>query len=231
LLSQAAVSEELTLRKLRGTFQKSGEPTAAVPGDVDGGGDGERATSTEEELVVSDPTLFDAFDAEIVLSNTFRLQAADDLASIIRQRSQENQQAVEAFALRYELLSQEWDDFHTDYDDWRASDGGCNRETVITALGAFSLRLGALADQVRELPRAPFLRPLGELFVAAVEQEDEAFRALRNAWRPFDSVVFQVFDDERTEVNRLRRQVAAGVEDRLPRFAISAEDVESGAGR
>ena len=91
--------------------------------------------------------------------------------------------------------------------------------------------LGALADQVRELPRAPFLRPLGELFVAAVEQEDEAFRALRNTWRPFDSVVFEVFDDERTEVNRLRRQVAAGAEDLLPRFAISVEEVESGAGR
>ena len=63
--------------------------------------------------------------------------------------------------------------------------------------------------------------------VTAVEREDDALRVLRNTWRPFDSTVFTAFDDERAAVNRLRRQVAAGVEDLLPLYNLSAADVES----
>ncbi|MCH8206417.1 MAG: hypothetical protein IH956_05375 [Chloroflexi bacterium] len=240
-LSQAAQDEDLALRRLRGTFQKPDARSAGVPASTDQQEDGETdgtaseptqaetQVETQAELVAGDPTLFDAFDAQLVHSNTLRGQAADDLTAVIGGSSAANQAAVEAFAEAYDLLSQQWDRFHAGYDDWRASDGGCDREAIVTALGEFSLRLGALADEVRVLPRATFLRPLGELFVAAVEQEHDALRALRNAWRPFDSTVFTAFDDERAAVNRLRRQVAAGVQDLLPRYAISAEEVESGS--
>ena len=183
-LSQAAQEEDLALRRLRGTFQKSDESSARASDSTDQQEDGATETgasdSAQTGLVVGDPTLFDVFDAQLVQSNTSRGQAADDLTAVIGGSSAANQTAVDAFAQGYDLLSKQWDRFHADYDDWRVSDGGCDREAVVTALGGFSIGLGALADEVRDLPRATFLRPLGELLVAAVEQEDEALRALRN---------------------------------------------------
>ena len=67
---------------------------------------------------------------------------------------------------------------------------------------------------------------MGELFVEAAEREDEALRDLRNKWRPFDSEVYHRLDQERNEARRLRRQVTAGVQDLLPRYAISVQELE-----
>ena len=231
VLSQAADEEDLTLRRMRGNLQNpdaGARRGQASQTDSEGGtSDGSASRSTDSELVPTDPALFEAFDIQLVRSNSLRSQAADALAVVVDGSSAENQTAVDAFAEAYDQLSQQWDRFHAGYSGWRATDGGCDRAAVVTVLGEFSIRLGSLADEIRGLPRATVLRPLGELMVTAVEREDDALRLLRNTWRPFDSTVFTTFDNERAAVNRLRRQVAAGVEDLLPQFNLSAADVES----
>ena len=59
----------------------------------------------------------------------------------------------------------------------------------------------------------------------AAELEKQALLELRSSWRPFDANIYDTLDRERSTAGRLRRQVDAGLQDLLPRYAISAQDV------
>jgi hypothetical protein len=207
LLATAAEDEDLELRKLRSSFQKSTGSSSSKSG-----------TEGPSEA-------FEAFDSQLVKSNGMRRQARQDLIQVRQDISDPTQTALADFTKQYKLLIQEWDKFHKDYDDWRRTDGGCDRARAIDTLGRLNLRFGEISGKVRELPRATFLRPLGELFVEAAEREEEALRTLRNTWRPFDAEVYQALDRERNNVGKLRRQVDVGVQNLLGAYNISMQDI------
>ena len=214
ILAEAAEAEDLVLRNLRSGSQKSegsDETSPPGPGNV--------------AFTPLDATLLDAFNAQIVESNKRRQQAAQALADLIAQSSPENQAAVKEFADAFELLLRSWNGFHRGYDDWLRTEGGCDRAAAISKLGGFSLQFEQLANEVRELPRATFLRPLGELLIEAGEREERALRLLRNAWRPFDADIYTAFDRERAAVGKLRRQVVSGTQDLLARYDISGTEL------
>ena len=231
VLSGAADDVDLALRRLRGTFEEPEGGESTVVQDLDeqlaaGSGDGSQTPGAVVSIEPRDRTLFDAFDEQLVIGNTSRRQAVRELADIVAETAEENNTFVDEFAREYSRVTQDWDGFHEDYDDWRATEGGCDRAVAIQALGEFAARFDALTDAVRALPRATFLRPLGELFVVAAELEDEALRHLRNTWHPFDASVYEALDRERNEAKRLRRQVAVGVQDLIAQHGISAEEIE-----
>ena len=209
VLAGAAQEEDLALRRLRGTFVKLEEGQAG--GEV-----------TFQPQV---PAPFDDFDAQLVRSNASRREATQALAHLVDRASTDNEAAANKFATAYNLLTGKWDQFHQGYDKWRSTEGGCDRAAAIDTLGAFSIDFGKIATRVRELPRAPFLRPLGELIVEAAEREEQSLREMRNIWRPFDTEVYQALDRERSAVGKLRRQVASGIQDLLPRYDISPRDL------
>ena len=215
LLADAVEQEDLALRLLRGALPKSEENPSESNGDGDGPGD-------ETVPVGGDPTLFDSFDVQIVEANSARREAQRELASAVKSISEESRIAVESFASQYEALIEERDAFHRDYDGWRSTEGGCDRTKTVEALGGFSLRSAELSDLARALPRATFLRPLGELMVEAAEREEGAMGELRTSWRPFDPQVFQALDRQRNTSGKLRRQVALGIQELLESYGISA---------
>ena len=148
VLSQAADEEDLVLRRLRGGFQRPDADAGGIPSgqrdsqdETSGGGGSDSTEAGAAEL-------FGAFDAQLVRSNSLRSQAADDLSVVVEGSSAENEAAVEAFAEAYDRLSQQWDRFQADYNAWRNTEGGCDRASVVKALGEFSLKLGALAAAV-----------------------------------------------------------------------------------
>ena len=155
-------------------------------------------------------------------ANSARREAQRELASAVKSISEESRIAVESFASQYEALIEERDAFHRDYDGWRSTEGGCDRTKTVEALGGFSLRSAELSDLARALPRATFLRPLGELMVEAAEREEGAMGELRTSWRPFDPQVFQALDRQRNTSGKLRRQVALGIQELLESYGISA---------
>ena len=212
-LARAAEEEELALRRLRGTFQKD-----VVDAQANGG-------QGEITFTPLDPALFDAFDFQIVQSNSQRRQAAQSLSIILGDTSEDGEAAVTAFRQQYDVIVELGDGFHRDYDNWRGAEGGCDRSQAIARLGDFTLQFGGIATMVRDLPGATFLRPLGELLVEAVEREDRSVRALRNTWRPFDAQVYVEMDQERNTSGQLRRQVASGIEDLMARYDISPGDL------
>ena len=224
-LAQAAEEEDLALRRLRSTFQLVGETsngesevTVAEAETSSTANPGEAGAGT---FIATDPELFHAFDAQLVSSNAARLQARHILEDILEDISEETGVLVEGFIGQYQLLIQEWDDFHTDYDEWRQSEGGCDRSKANDTLGRFTVTFGNIATGVRGLPAATVLRPLGEILVEAAEREERALRVLRDTWRPYDVDIYAGLDQERATAGKLRRQVAVGIQELLERFGIS----------
>ena len=203
LLANAVEDEGLALRLLRG----------AIPNGEEGNG---------EAPATGEPTLFDFFDVEVVDANAARRQAGLELASALESVSSDSRNAIEAFVTQYTALNEEWAAFHGDYDGWRSTEGGCNRTKAVQALGGFAIRASEISGDVRDLPRATFLRPLGELMVEAAEREEGALKELRTSWRPFDPQVFQTLDRQRNTSGKLKRQVALGIQELLESYGIAS---------
>ena len=234
MLDRAADEEDLALRTLRSSFDRSDEPAVEAvsdgPGDEApeevpaGGPEGGGVTFSQR-----DPSLFGAFDARLIASNALRREALRALSDVSGDASAASRVTVAEFTVQYAALNRSWDAFHQDYDLWRVSEGGCDRAEVAATLGGFVLQFGELANGVRSLPGAVFLQPMGELFVEAAEREEEALRGLRSAWRPFEAAAFHALDQERVEARRLRRQVSSGLRELLARYDITAQEVERAA--
>ena len=226
LMAEAADAEDLALRNLRATFQKSDEeePSADVSDVLDPLSsvdelDSEPAPETGS-FVADDPTLFSAYESQLVSSNTTRRQALDVMGRITQALSDEHTLGLAEFNQEYQALAGEWNTFHRDYDQWRRTEGGCDREKAVETLVGFSIEMGQIAASARNLPGANILRPLGELLVEAVQREETSLRELSGSWRPFDSGIYQQHHDERLAAGKLTRQVGVGIQDLLERYGI-----------
>ena len=171
------------------------------------------------------PAQFEAFSSQVTLSARELRRAKELLADIVANTSQATNDAVTQFNAGYQALLQRWDTFHKQYDQWRSTEGGCDRAEAAQTLGGFAIRSGDLAATARSLPPLTLLRPLVELLVEAVEREEEALRQLRNTWVPFDVTVYAIYDSQRSEASGLRRQVASGLASLLANHGISAEEI------
>ena len=107
----------------------------------------------------------------------------------------------------------QWDAFHERYNEWRRTEGGCDRSEVLQAIGKFNILIGELVRQGRDLPQSGYLLPIYNLLVEAVEREEGAVRALRNSWQPFTVDAFIAVDRERDNANRLRREANIALEE------------------
>ena len=221
-LVQASEDEELALRALRGTFQKDGGSGESSSEESFENSFDEFGSEGGAEFTAGDPSLFDAFDAQLVRSNGARRQARQELADVQQDISEDTQVVVAEFITQYGLLLRQWDDFHSAYDQWRRTEGGCDRAKAVDTLGRFAVSFGELASDVRGLPSATVLRPLGEILVEAAEREERALRELRDTWRPFDVEVFRPLERERNVAGKLRRQVAVGIQELLEQYGISS---------
>ena len=133
------------------------------------------------------------------------------IEDIVDDDSADSLAEVEDFEGHYEKLLVEWDAFHQRYNEWRKTEGGCDRVEVLQALDRFNQRVGELGRKVRYLPQSGFLLPMYTLLVEAAEREEGAMRALYNSWRPFTIDAFKAVDLERVNSDRLRRQANIGL--------------------
>ena len=216
LMAEAADAEDLALRKLRATFQKSSdEETTPSASDVL---DPELSSSGSGSFVADDPSLSSVYESQVVSSNATRRQALNAMSQITRILSEDHQSGLAAFNAEYQALLDMWNGFHQDYDEWRRTEGGCDRQKAVEALVEFGVQMGQIAASVRDLPSANVLRPLEELLVVAVQREETAFRQLSDSWRPYDSDVYQQIHDQRLAAGRLIRQVGVGIQELLEQY-------------
>jgi hypothetical protein len=203
-LKADAQAEDQALKTLRDHFQAQADDSS-----VDAG----TAPATN-----SDP--FTAMNDLVARSDSTQERVRNELRGILQDTTAQQVVDIDNFRQRYDDLVRTWNEFHQRYDQWRRTEGGCNRREVMEQLGQFSLRLGEIAARVRNLPPASSVGPMSDTLVEAVQREEEALRVLRNTWRPFATDSFRALDEERTIANRLRRQAQVGTQEMLDRFGI-----------
>ena len=149
----------------------------------------------------------------IVRAETVLLRVDLSIEEIVEDKSAEQLGDLLEFQAAMAVLVSEWDEFHGDFSDWRAYNGGCDQSAVAEELAGFSQQSGSLARRVSELPQSDFLLPIYALVVEAAQRDAEAVRTLANTWTPFAVDVFKAVDEERVHTARLRRQAGISLEE------------------
>ena len=158
--------------------------------------------TSEDALADTGQTISDAPEADPIVPTDPEINLAE----------------LQVFYDEYDSLVVTWNEFHDRYNDWRASEGGCDRTEVTQALEQFSLRTGAIARDVRDLPRAGYLLPMYTSLVDAAGREENAIRTLRNSWQPFTVDAFKAVDEDRVNVDGLRREADIALQQLRNRF-------------
>ena len=175
---------------------------------------GETAAPVEPEPPGNSlPTLQAEFATVVEESKAVLGQVGQEIEEFVEDKSAEYLVDVREFDVAYGRLIGAWDSFHGDYDDWRNTDGGCDRIETLRELDGFSRRAAEISGEVRGLPRSGFLLPAYSLLVDAAEREAAAMRALYNSWRPFAIDAFAAVDQERANADRLRQQANTALQE------------------
>lgn len=117
------------------------------------------------------------------------------------------------FVRDYQSISQEWDKFNFDLEQWRAGLTACDRVVGQSALDAFAARATQVAQDARKSPRSPVLRDLSDLLIQAAERQEASLRQLRDAWQPSNPAAYEAVETERVAVARMRQEVRDGLYD------------------
>ena len=183
--------------------------------DADDDDNGATAATTTRTVSVRAPPLpdFDDTDDSVADSADAIDEALSDIEELADPDAGQGLTELARFQSEYRDVVTAWDDFHAEYGQWRADDGGCDRGQVAQDLEDFSARTGRLARTVRDLPSGGYLLPIYGLLTDAAAREENALRSLRYTWQPFTLDAFKAVDQQRIRTNDLRRQADIAVQE------------------
>ena len=161
------------------------------------------------------PPDFSAVDDSIQESEIALEQASRVLQSVDDDDIAATLSDLQTFTDEYVELRSAWDGFHDRYNDWRKSEGGCDRAEVVRTLDVFALRIGNIRREVRNLPLPADWLPIHTLLVEAVTVEENSIRTLYYTWQPFTAAPFGAVDQERIKTDRLRRAADIAIQERV----------------
>lgn len=178
--------------------QTGGQAPPAAPGAVPQ----ETSLSPLEQL---EAAVGESIDSLEDISRTIEETVDDKSAQYLTE--------LEGFNAEYQHLVQAWDAFHSEFDGWRESNGGCDQVEVTGKLEEFSQGAAKLGRMSRDLPQTGFLPPIYSLVVEAAVMDEAAMRTLYNSWRPFAVDVFRAVDEARLNSERLRRRAGIALQE------------------
>ena len=127
---------------------------------------------------------------------------------------------VSDFVGQYEAISKEWDLFHDDFDRWNAGLSSCHHNAMYLALNDFAVSFNSVTQQARDLSRGSTSGELADLLIASAEEEEAAFRHLRDRWRPNNVSLFENVEQQRTKSSQAQKSA----EDRAIELREGFED-------
>ena len=205
MLRRAAKAESSSLSGLFETLAKADEmvpPAIGIPALPEGD---ETTPSIELHLEAMTAAID---EAEAILRDTKRT-----IREILDGSASEDLDEVISFVSEYEMLRQNWDVFHERYNQWRRTEGGCDRGEVLQSVGQLKARIGDIGRRVRDLPQSGYLLSVYNLLVDAADREEGAIRVLQNTWQPFTVDAFIAVDRERDNANGLRREASIALQE------------------
>lgn len=166
-LVNAAELEAAAFRSLRDNWRNNEEPSAM-----------EGAGAPENSAALPGAHLFEQAESALSKSQTLRVEVADALDARQASLQPDVSAALSAFTVRFQNLENEWDQFHRDYDAFRAQEGQLSEKDAGTRLGALLSRLSDILDEVRALPTADATRQISQRLAAIGDAEQLALRRL-----------------------------------------------------
>ena len=191
----------------------------ATPDDSDSAQDtnGMPDSAAEEEDFSSH---FDTFEDTLDDTRSIRRRAGRDLEDLVEGFSQQDRRALAGFTSAFNRLINDWDDFHSELDEWVRTEGDCNRASAVAELNQYNQQFSDLTNRVRQLSQASYLRPSADLMSEAVDREGTALRTLASTWAPYESDVYRGLDAERSNAERLRRLSDRRIQELMERNGI-----------
>lgn len=127
---------------------------------------------------------------------------------------------VSAFVQQHAEISESWDRFHGDFDEWSASLSSCHPNAMREAVNGFAVSFNDVTQQARGLTRGKTSGEIADLLIVAAEEEEAAFRQLRDRWHPNNIALFENVDQHRTKAS----QAQNSAEDRVIELRDGFED-------
>ncbi len=119
-----------------------------------------------------------------------------------------DRETLAAFAANQQAINADWDQFHADFDGWRAGLTSCDRSAAWSAFRGFSGDFSAITEEARALPGSGITRELAYGAIDAAVLEESALRQLRDNWQPSDVALLGKVQVERNSASLLRRETA-----------------------
>ena len=121
-------------------------------------------------------------------------------------------EVVNEFAAAQESINDDWDEFHVDFDRWRASLNACDRTAAAAALRQFASDFAEITEQARDLPGTGIARELPDNVILAANNEEASLRMLRDKWQPGNPTLLENAQTERSNAADLLRATAIEVD-------------------
>jgi len=122
-------------------------------------------------------------------------------------------QTAQDFAQANGNIKEDWEQFHTDFDQWRVGLTACDNSAARTSLRTFASDMGEITQQTHNLPRASSTRRLADQLIEAAENEEAGLRQLRDRWQPDSTAPFEAVDSARSKSLASQKTVADDLDD------------------
>ncbi len=127
---------------------------------------------------------------------------------------------VAEFVQQHAEISESWDQFHGEFDQWSASLSTCHPNAMREAVNDFAVSFNDVTEQARGLTRGKTSGEIANLLIVAAEEEEAAFRQLRDRWQPNNISLFENVEQHRTKASQAQK----GAEDRVIELRDGFED-------
>ena len=139
----------------------------------------------------------------------------------VKQLSASDLMQLEEFSTQRQVIEQDWDQLHRDFDAWRNGLTSCGRSSVEEALQGFAVSFNSITTRTRYLPRSENTREPADILIGAAEAEEAAYRQLRDHWQPNVLSLFENVEIVRSDSTSAQREV----EDTLEELRDELEDI------
>ena len=120
---------------------------------------------------------------------------------------------VAEFATTQQAINEDWDQFHADFDSWRAGLIACDRDAALAALRQFAGDFSDITEQARDLPGEGIARDLPIKAVEAATMEEAALRQLRDNWQPGNVALLEQVQEARSQASLLLRETSIAIDE------------------
>ena len=114
--------------------------------------------------------------------------------------------AVDEFASQRATLDGEWGQIRGEFDEWSAGLTACLPSSMHQALNGFAIEFNGVTERARNLTRTQTTGELADILIAAAEEEEAAYRQLRDRWQPNNVALFEAVEAQRTEAAQAHSQ-------------------------